>query len=147
VAGECIEVLCFGRMMPDNPGYRGFDVIMSINRHDRIKKLFTFVTQKSNCHQTPVSRFHQFSGVLAFQCMTSASGQLQTFLILLYDSSKHGDLEMEWDAVGAIAELFGAFAVLITVAYLAMQIGQNTRALKTSYLNNRTFGLQQNIET
>jgi len=65
----------------------------------------------------------------------------------LYDSSKHGDLEMEWDAVGAIAELFGAFAVLITVAYLAMQIGQNTRALKTSSLNNRTFGLQQNIET
>jgi hypothetical protein len=43
---------------------------------------------------------------------------------------------MEWDAVGAIAELFGAFAVLITVAYLAMQIGQNTRALKTSSLSS-----------
>ena len=43
---------------------------------------------------------------------------------------------MEWDAVGALAELMGAVAVLITVGYLAVQIRQNTRALKTSALSS-----------
>ena len=34
---------------------------------------------------------------------------------------------MTWDAVAAIAELIGALAVVITVAYLAVQIRQNTK--------------------
>lgn len=34
---------------------------------------------------------------------------------------------MNWDAVAAIAELVGALAVVITVAYLAVQIRQNTK--------------------
>ena len=33
---------------------------------------------------------------------------------------------MNWDAVGAVAELVGALAVIVTVAYLAVQIRQNT---------------------
>ena len=43
---------------------------------------------------------------------------------------------MEWDALGAMAELLGAIAVLITVGYLAVQIRQNTRALESSALNS-----------
>ena len=34
---------------------------------------------------------------------------------------------MNWDAVAALAELIGAVAVIITVAYLAVQIRQNTK--------------------
>ena len=42
---------------------------------------------------------------------------------------------MEWDAVGAIAELMGAIAVLVTVGYLAVQIRQNTLSSESSGLN------------
>lgn len=34
---------------------------------------------------------------------------------------------MNWDAVGAIGEVVGAVAVIITLAYLAVQVRQNTR--------------------
>ncbi len=43
---------------------------------------------------------------------------------------------MDWNALGAIGELVGAVAVLITVGYLAVQIRQNTRALESSALNS-----------
>lgn len=33
---------------------------------------------------------------------------------------------MNWDAIGAIAELAGAIGVILSLAYLAMQIRQNT---------------------
>jgi hypothetical protein len=36
---------------------------------------------------------------------------------------------MNWDAVGAIAELVGAIGVVLSLAYLAIQIRQNTRQL------------------
>ena len=34
---------------------------------------------------------------------------------------------MNWDALGAIAELVGAIAVLLTLIYLAVQIRQNNK--------------------
>lgn len=37
---------------------------------------------------------------------------------------------MNWDAIGAVGELIGAVAVLITLIYLALQIRQNTAATK-----------------
>ena len=37
---------------------------------------------------------------------------------------------MNWDAIGAGAELIGATGVIITLIYLAMQIRQNTNQLK-----------------
>jgi hypothetical protein len=37
---------------------------------------------------------------------------------------------MNWDALGAIAELLGAIAVFLTLAYLAIQVRQNSRALE-----------------
>jgi hypothetical protein len=39
---------------------------------------------------------------------------------------------MSWDAVGAIAEFLGAIAVFVTVAYLAVQIRQNTSAVRSA---------------
>lgn len=39
---------------------------------------------------------------------------------------------MNWEAIGAIGELIGALAVLITLVYLAAQVKQNTLALKSA---------------
>jgi hypothetical protein len=39
---------------------------------------------------------------------------------------------MNWEAIGAIGEIIGAVAVLITLIYLAMQIKQNTTSVKAS---------------
>ena len=36
---------------------------------------------------------------------------------------------MNWDALGAVAELLGAIAVFLTLAYLAVQIRQSSKAL------------------
>ena len=43
---------------------------------------------------------------------------------------------MNWQAIGAVGEILGAIAVLITLGYLAAQIRQNTRAMKTSALSS-----------
>ena len=37
---------------------------------------------------------------------------------------------MNWDAIGALSELIGAIAVVVTLIYLAIQIQQNTRAIR-----------------
>lgn len=42
---------------------------------------------------------------------------------------------MNWDALGAIAELLGAAAVFITLVYLALQIRQNTKAVRASAMH------------
>lgn len=39
---------------------------------------------------------------------------------------------MSWDALGAIAELLGALAVILTLGYLALQVRQNTRGMKVA---------------
>ena len=39
---------------------------------------------------------------------------------------------MNWDAVGAIAELLGGVATVATLAYLAVQIRQNTKSVRAS---------------
>ena len=36
---------------------------------------------------------------------------------------------MNWDAIGAVGEVVGALAVLVTLAYLALQMRQNTKAM------------------
>lgn len=45
---------------------------------------------------------------------------------------------MNWDALGAIAELIGGVAVLATLVYLSIQIRQNTESSKESILRNQT---------
>ena len=39
---------------------------------------------------------------------------------------------MNWEAIGAIGEIIGALAVVISIVYLAIQIRANTRATKAS---------------
>jgi hypothetical protein len=39
---------------------------------------------------------------------------------------------MDWSAVGAIAELLGAVAVVVSLVYLSRQVGQNTHAVRTA---------------
>jgi hypothetical protein len=41
---------------------------------------------------------------------------------------------MNWEAIGAVGETLGALAVLVTLVYLAVQIRQNTAALRTQAL-------------
>jgi len=43
---------------------------------------------------------------------------------------------MNWDALGAIAELVGAIGVLTTLGYLAIQIRDNTRSLEAASLQS-----------
>ena len=43
---------------------------------------------------------------------------------------------MNWDAIGAISEIVGAAAVVITLGYLAIQIRQGTELAKTQYHTN-----------
>jgi len=57
---------------------------------------------------------------------------------------------MNWDAIGAIGEIIGAVAVVLTLGYLALQIRQNTHELRassfrdvfTSYSNARRSTLE-----
>ena len=37
---------------------------------------------------------------------------------------------MNWDALGAMGELFGALAVVLTLGYLAVQVRQNSQGMK-----------------
>ena len=39
---------------------------------------------------------------------------------------------MNWEALGAIGEIVGAIAVVVTLGYLAVQIRQNTRSVRAS---------------
>ena len=39
---------------------------------------------------------------------------------------------MNWDAIGALGEILGALAVLITLVYLGRQIKQNTQEVRSS---------------
>lgn len=48
---------------------------------------------------------------------------------------------MNWDAVGAIGEIVGAFTVLLTLIYLSLQIRQNTKAVKSSALDSSISAL------
>ncbi len=47
---------------------------------------------------------------------------------------------MNWEAIGAIGEVLGAAGVIITLAYLAVQIRQNSRPLSAN--NDETPELQ-----
>lgn len=49
---------------------------------------------------------------------------------------------MNWVAVGAIGELLGAVAVVVSLAYLAAQIVQNTRAVRASTTDTAVRGLR-----
>jgi hypothetical protein len=48
------------------------------------------------------------------------------------------ELSVNWEAVGAIGEVIGALAVIATLLYLAIQVQQNTKAIKGATLNTIT---------
>jgi hypothetical protein len=50
---------------------------------------------------------------------------------------------MNWEAIGAIGEILGAVGVIVTLAYLAFQIRQNTQGLR---LTARQTLTQQNTD-
>lgn len=39
---------------------------------------------------------------------------------------------MNWDAIGAIGEILGAVAVVVSIGYLSFQVRSNTRAMRAS---------------
>ena len=50
---------------------------------------------------------------------------------------------MNWEAIGAIGEIVGAIAVLVTLIFLILQIQQNTIALQQQTSRESTSSLQQ----
>jgi len=50
---------------------------------------------------------------------------------------------MNWDAVGAVAEILGALGVIVTIAYLAIQIRQNSKLLASSLADSIRNGLNE----
>jgi hypothetical protein len=52
---------------------------------------------------------------------------------------------MNWEAIGAIGEIGGALAVLLSLIYLAIQIRQNTRMMRSSAKQQLTAGSQNLI--
>ncbi len=50
---------------------------------------------------------------------------------------------MNWDAVGAIAELLGAVAVVVSLVYLASQVRTGTRAMRTTMRDAAFRSLQE----
>ena len=49
--------------------------------------------------------------------------------------------DLNWDAIGAVGEIVGALAVVLSLAYLAVSIRQNTRQLSEQNLSNRMGAL------
>jgi len=49
---------------------------------------------------------------------------------------------MDWNAIGAIGEIIGALAVFLTLAYLALQVRQNTRTIQASAVDASINKLQ-----
>jgi hypothetical protein len=47
---------------------------------------------------------------------------------------------VNWEAVGAVGEVLGAFAVVLTLVYLAVQIRQNTSSTRASTYSDTTDG-------
>ena len=50
---------------------------------------------------------------------------------------------MNWDAVGAIGEIVGALAVLLTLFYLSIQIRQNIKLARSQIREQRTISSQE----
>ena len=53
---------------------------------------------------------------------------------------------MSWDAIGAIGEIIGAGAVVISVIYLSLQVKQNTSAMR-SLTHQEHFNAAQDYNT
>jgi len=52
---------------------------------------------------------------------------------------------MNWDAIGAIGEILGALAVVVSLLYLAVQIRQNSRIVKGASVQAITQTMQSEL--
>jgi hypothetical protein len=50
---------------------------------------------------------------------------------------------MNWQAIGATGEILGALGVVVTLAYLTMQVRQNTKSINSNNSNNVMTGFNQ----
>lgn len=50
---------------------------------------------------------------------------------------------MNWDALGAVAEILGAVGVIVTVAYLAVQVRQNSQQVASSLAESIRNGINE----
>ncbi len=55
-------------------------------------------------------------------------------------------MAINWDALGASAELIGAVAIFISLVYLAMQIRQNTHMISQNMESTRLAAFERNVE-
>jgi len=49
---------------------------------------------------------------------------------------------MNWDALGAIAEICGAIGVIVTLVYLSVQLRQNTKGMRSATFESYRSGAQ-----
>jgi len=49
---------------------------------------------------------------------------------------------MNWQAIGALSEIVGAGAVVVTLIYLAIQVRESTRASRSAAVTDATSGIQ-----
>ncbi len=54
---------------------------------------------------------------------------------------------MNWDAIGAIGELIGALAVVITLVFLVLQVRHNTRAMNESNRLERASAIDKHADS
>jgi hypothetical protein len=54
---------------------------------------------------------------------------------------------MNWEAVGAIAEVVGVIAIFVSLVYVAVQIRQNTQQAARSVKANELAAFERNIES
>ncbi len=54
---------------------------------------------------------------------------------------------MNWDAIGAIGELIGALAVVITLVFLVLQVRHNTRAMNESNRLERASAIDRHADS
>ncbi|MFV8819878.1 hypothetical protein [Haliea sp. E17] len=55
-------------------------------------------------------------------------------------------MQVNWEALGASAELIGAAAIFVSLVYLAVQIRQNTHMIAQNIENNRLAAFERNVE-
>ncbi|TXS95956.1 hypothetical protein FV139_00125 [Parahaliea maris] len=54
---------------------------------------------------------------------------------------------MDWEALGASAELIGAVAIFISLVYLGVQIRQNTQMIASNMEATRLAAFERNVES
>ena len=54
---------------------------------------------------------------------------------------------MSWEAIGAVGEIVGASAVIVTLIYLALQIKDSARAARSSAVTDATTAMQLSIKS